>query len=357
MAKPSPPQAAKCVRTILRIVHQISIGQTLNIYMKHIDPHVHCRDGNEAQKTNIGEVSKIATNLGIVAIFDMPNTEPPILTEKDVRARLRLAEKREPTRCGGYPKYFLYVGLTPNENQIKKAAKLVENYPQVIGLKLYAAKSGKLGVSRETDQKKIYRILADLNYLGILAVHAEKEKYFKPWLWNPEKPWTHNLTRPEISEIEGVRDQIQFARISHLKGNLHICHITLPESVDLVLGAKKDLRITCGVTPHHILFTENIMRKKNGILFKVNPPLRGISKVTKLREYLRQGKIDWIESDHAPHTLEEKLSPPYLSGIASLHLYPRILNWLNSQKMSRSEIKSLTYWNIKKVFKEKLKDL
>lgn len=323
--------------------------------MKHIDPHVHCRDGKEAYKTTIREVSEIAKKQGIVAIFDMPNTDPPILTEKDVLERLKLAEERNLTRRRGYPEYFLYIGLTADEKQIKEAVKVAANHPRVVGLKLYTAGPAHgLEVTRETDQGKIYWLLADLDYRGVLAVHCEKVSEFKPELWDPQRPWAHANARPLRAQLASINDQIIFAKEAKFKGKLHICHVPCADGVDLIWIAKKDLQITCGVTPHHILFSQEDMVEWK-FLLKVNPPLYNLKEQQKLRNRLWEGRIDWIETDHAPHTWEEKVNFPYLSGVTSLCLYHGFLVWLNQQGLSWSEIEKLTYWNIKRIFGEKLK--
>jgi len=315
--------------------------------IKCIDPHVHCRDGREEYKINIRRVTEIFKELGFTAIFDMPNTKPPILTEKEVIDRLKLAEKRKPK-----VKYFLYVGLTSEEKQIQEAVKLVENYPEVVGLKLYAAE--------ETDQEKIYKILAEIEYTGVLAVHCEKASLFQPELFDPENPLhTHNLARPPEAEIESVEDQAIFALGTGFKGHLHLCHISLPESVDIVWGMKKELNITSAITPYHALLSIQSpeIQGQDSLLYKVNPPLRDRKAVKEIQKRLLEKKIDWIETDFAPHTFEEKLNPPYLSGIASPQLYQKLLAWLGQLRMSQKDIENLTYWNIKRVFGQKLKDL
>lgn len=311
--------------------------------MKQIDPHVHCRDGREEYKINIRRVAETFKELGFAAIFDMPNTKPPILREKDVIDRLKLARKRKPV-----VKYFLYVGLTSDEKQIREAVEVVQKYPEVVGLKLYK------------PEEEIYQILAKLGYQGVLAVHCEKESLFKPELFNPENPLqTHNLARPPEAEIESVKDQIIFVIKAGFKGHLHICHISCPESADLAFGMEKELNITSGITPHHALLSIQSpeIQGKNSLLYKVNPPLRDRKTVKEIQEKLLLKKIDWIETDFAPHTLEEKLNPPYLSGIASPRLYQELLTWLSQQGMSQKNIENLTYWNIKRVFGQKLKDL
>lgn len=310
-----------------------------------IDPHVHCRDENEAKKSTILKTSRLAKTEGVRCIFDMPNCNPPIVSRERVKERLRLAE-------GGLVDYYVYVGLTADPDQIAEAVEVAKTEDKVCGLKLYAGPSvGNLSVTEESKQREIYRILANLDYQGVLAVHCEKESLFRMELWNPKEPRTWNLARPPESEIESVKDQIKFAWEANFKGNLHICHVSCPESVEIIVQARRFLRITCGVTPHHLLHPDEKLEGETGLLYKVNPPLRDEARVKKLRQYLKEGKIDWIETDHAPHRLEEKLGPPYASGIPSLRGYKWFLKWLNkTQGLSWNEIERLTYWNIVKNF-------
>lgn len=309
--------------------------------MKRIDPHVHCRDGKEAYKATIREVSELAKGQGIVHICDMPNTHPPILREKDVIARLKLARKRKPA-VG----YSLFVGLTSDRRQIEEAVRVVQEYQEVVGPKLYPPAN---------EKKKIYEELARLRYRGVLAVHAEKASLFKPQLFVPQRPWTHNLAQPPEAEIASIKEQIQFAKEANFQGVLYVCHITLPESAEIIWQAKKHLNIYSEVTPHHLLFSELQMHGDNGLLLKVNPPLRSRESAAGLLGAVRQGLVDCIGTDFAPHLLAEKLSPPYLSGIAFYQLYSLLLTYLREQGMPEEGIEKLTYWNIKKAFGEKLK--
>ena len=253
-------------------------------------------------------------------------------------------------------KYFLYVGLTTDEPQIGEAVKAYEAFAQVIGLKLYASQStGNLGVESLDSQRLVYRALAEAKYEGVLAVHCEKESCFKPHLWNPQMPLTHAYARPEVAEIESVRDQIALAGESGFGGILHICHISSSDAVLLVDKERKTMRITCGVTPHHLLWNESKLREPDGLLYKMNPPLRSAASVKELREQLQRGKIDWIESDHAPHAREEKLGPPYASGYPSLTLYKDLIEeFLPSLGITKKQISSLTDGNIRKAFGRKL---
>ncbi|MDD5490006.1 MAG: dihydroorotase family protein [Candidatus Moranbacteria bacterium] len=316
-----------------------------------IDPHVHCRDGKQSYKETIAHVFAVADAQGVQKIFDMPNTDPPITTEEHIKERLKLVPEE---RLGDY---FVWIGITADENQIKEAVKCWSNYKNVIGLKMFAGKSvGDLTVLEKNDQKKVYKTLADLGYKGAIAVHCEKESLLKGELWDPKNPMTHSKSRPKRAEIKSVKDQIELAKKTGFSGTLHICHVSCSESVELVDLARKEISVTCGATPHHVMWDQKMQKRPDGLLYKMNPPLRDKKSVEKLREYLKQGKIDWIETDHAPHQVGEKLFPPYMSGYPSLCLYKDFVeNFLPGIGVSTELIEKMTYGNIARVFEDKLK--
>ena len=96
------------------------------------------------------------------------------------------------------------------------------------------------------------------------------------------------------------------------------------------------------------------MQDRDGVIYKVNPPLRGISDCVALRQGLKNGLIDWIESDHAPHALSEKLYPPHSSGYPSLCLYGNLVSEiLPAWGFDEKRIESVTCSNIKKCFTER----
>jgi len=262
----------------------------------YIDPHVHCRDGKQSYKETIKHVFEIADAQGVKKIFDMPNTDPPITTEEHIIERLKLVPEKRMND------YFVWVGVTAGEDQLREAVKCWENYKNVIGLKMFAGKSvGDLTVAEKEDQKKVYKILAGLGYKGVIAVHCEKENLLKGELWDPKNPITHSKSRPKRAEIKSVKDQIELVKKAGFPGTLHICHISCPESVGLVERARHEISVTCGATPHHVLWDQKMQKRPDGLLYKMNPPLRDKKSVEKLREYLVKGKIDWVETDHAPH--------------------------------------------------------
>ena len=116
------------------------------------------------------------------------------------------------------------------------------------------------------------------------------------------------------------------------------------------------MKITCGATPHHIMWDSSKMEGPNGLLYKINPPLRDIESVLGLRQRLIEGKIDWIETDHAPHTIDQKLRYPHASGYPSLTLYHQfITEFLPGLGLSQEQITALTSKNIIRVFYEKFR--
>lgn len=319
----------------------------------HIDPHVHCRDWEQSYKATIKSVTEIARNEDVVAIFDMPNTSPSIISEELVKRRLNTAKEE-----GVLDGYYLYMGLTKDPNQIKHAAEVVNSNPKVVGMKMYAGKSvGNLEITQIEDQRTVYQTLADANYTGVIAVHCESEKYANASAWKPEEPSTWNLAKPPIMEVEGIKDQINLVKETGFKGHLHICHISTVEGVKIVDDVRSTMKITCGVTPHHIVHSTLEMKDKSGVEYKVNPPVRDIQTAESLKKLLLEGKIDWIETDHAPHSIEEKSyvqNGAFMSGIQSLKGYKNFLNYLMDEGMTKGEIHKNTYLNIKKVFKNVL---
>jgi len=313
-----------------------------------IDPHVHLRDFNQSHKETILHGLIVARDSGVDAIFDMPNTDPPVLSKEIVKARIKLAQK---ANC---PEVFygLYMGLTANPEQIKQAVEIYRKLPQVVGFKLYAGHSvGALGLVSVKNQLTVYQTLTAEGYGGVLAVHCEKESEMLPSLWDPQNPESHNLARPPKAEVKSVRDQLMLVRKSGFSGKLHFVHLSVPESVELVSQAKEqDMDVSCAICPHHLIFNQKQLSDQGGIHWKMNPPLRQPSSRLTLLQHLHDGHIDWIETDHAPHTFAEKTEPPYMSGIPGLAWWPLFAAYLHQHGFTPAQIDNLTFKHAAKRF-------
>jgi dihydroorotase len=120
---------------------------------------------------------EVAYDSGLDAVFDMPNTDPPVMTRELVVDRLRIAKE------ANIPDIFygLYMGLTADPEQVKQAVDVFREFQQIIGMKLYAGHTvGNLGVITEKDPRAVYMTLAREDYKGVLAVHCEKESDLHP---------------------------------------------------------------------------------------------------------------------------------------------------------------------------------
>jgi len=336
----------------------------------YIDSHVHCRDFKQTHKETIAHALEVAKDSGLSAVFDMPNTNPPVTTRKRVLERLALAES-----CNSPVFYGTYIGLTTDSNQIKEAVRTYnECFPKgdrdrwgVVGLKMFAGKSvGNLTISEPEAQKEVYRQLVENKYEGVLVVHCEKESEMKPELWDASRPITHCEVRPEISEIESVKDQLRFAFnegyakcefSSRPFGKLHVAHISTPRAVEFVDAYRDFMHLSCGATPHHLLLNNKVMKSKiDGIMYKVNPPLRSSNSQKILLEQFKCGLIDILETDHAPHTNKEKFKD-HMSGIPGLSSWPLFINQLRQKGVEDSLIEKVAYENVNKIFGTQIKKI
>ena len=318
-----------------------------------IDAHVHLRDFNQSEKETIEHGLKVAKIAGFQRVFDMPNSNPT-LTSKDVVLE-RLALASESVRKHKVA-YHLYMGLTNDEEQIKEAVNTYFMlFPLVVGLKMFLGQStGNMGIVSYSDQEKVVKCLTNAGYDGVLTVHAEKESLMKSDLYIKGRGETHSLARPNEAEIESISDIIKIVKETGFKGKLHIAHISTKDGVEKVLNARKEgLEVYMGATPHHALL--NINDAKNNPLLKVNPPLRSEEDRAFIYECLLNGLIDSIESDHAPHTLENKENGA--SGLPGFGSMLVLLNKLKSDGVSEEKLKALFGTNVLKEFNLEEEDI
>lgn len=271
-----------------------------------VDPHVHLRDWNQSDKETIEHGLSVAFSCGFNEVFDMPNTNPPLITRDDLLDRLSTAS----TVIQSLKKnisYHVWAGLTAHKEQIESMANTVmELFPLVIGLKMFAGHStGGMGIIKEQDQRLVFKTLADMKYTGVLAIHCEKEELMNPSAFKISDLSTQSIARPVVAEVESVRDMITYAKEAGFEGTVHICHISTKGALSLVTQARSEgMKITCGATAHHALLTEKDASSLS--LARMNPPLRSEENRAAIFQGLLDGRIDWIESDHAPHTLKDK---------------------------------------------------
>jgi dihydroorotase len=325
-----------------------------------IDPHVHLRDGRQAAKETLLHGLSVAWRAGLDGVFEMPNTDPPLTTRETILRRIEAADAAL-RKLGVSLFHGLYVGITDVPQQIEEAVKTWrELFPRVVGLKLFAGQStGNMGITRPEEQALVYKILAAAGFTGVLAVHCEKEALLHPAQWKPAVPVSHTRARPPAAEVASVADQLRLAAKAKFKGTLHVCHVSTPWALDVVKGkhaggaggtAKTPpVKVTCGLTPHHALLDANMMEGPDGILLKVNPPLRPKPMPSAMLQRLFDGDVDWIETDHAPHTLADKRER-YASGIPGIPFLPVFLAMLEELGLPAARVRTLSHDAVCKAF-------
>jgi dihydroorotase len=268
-----------------------------------IDPHVHLRDWGQHEKESLAHGFTVALECGVTELFDMPNTNPPLIDTATIERRLEAARQ-----TGLGMRYHIWAGVTQRPEQIREVASLVRShYSDVIGLKYFAGHStGNMGLIEEGVQRSVWSTLADAGYDGVVALHCEKESLLRPDLAQSDDHSTHSLARPPEAEITSIEDQIALSAEAGFLGHLHICHLSTIGGLEAIERAREaGRRISCGVTPHHVLLSDTDAKDPN-LWARMNPPLRSEGERSLLLQALLDGRIDWIETDHAPHTLADK---------------------------------------------------
>ena len=293
-----------------------------------IDIHVHFREPGFTYKEDFSTGTISAAFGGISCIFDMPNTKPPTVTKKTTLDKIELAKKK------AYIDFGLYTGITDeNFEKIEDIAKYCNAF------KIYLGSSTNTLLLDEKNLKEFFTIIEESSDKPIM-IHAEDEKCL-----NEHKKIERNLTdhlraRPDLCEVKAIQNILKYR---NKKNKIHICHVSSADSIEL-LKNKKD-KASIGVTPHHVIFSKNIKKKTlPDSFYKVNPPLRTEFDVETLREHLTDGFIDILESDHSPHTYEEKNvdfdeAPSGLPGVETM--YPIFLFWLRKNLLPLHRIVSL----------------
>ena len=308
------------------------------------DAHVHLRDWNQKSKETVLHGMLTGAKAGFDIFFDMPNTNPPVTDMETAKKRLALgAEAESELRRNGLDvHYHIYLGLTQDKDQIAEMVRTYNDlFPKVCGLKLFASQStGNMGIIGKDNQYGIFMALSELDYRGVLAVHCEKEELFRP------DEATHSGKRPSESEEASVRDQIENAERSGFKGILHIAHISTEGALDAVREARRrgKIRVTCGATPHHILLNSD----SESMIVKMNPPLRPESDRLAVWNALFDGTINWVESDHAPHTMEDKRNGA--SGIPGFEGMLLTIQALRKARMTEARLTELFCTNALSTF-------
>jgi dihydroorotase len=301
----------------------------LHILPGVVDTQVHFREPGLVHKEDLESGSRSAVMGGVTAVFEMPNTTP--LTTGEAGLADKVARGTGRMHCD----FAFWVGGT-HENA-KDLAEL-ERLPGAAGIKVFMGSStGSLLVA---DDEGIAAVLSHTRRRA--AFHSEDEERLnaRKHLRVEGDPSSHPVWRDEETALRSTQRLLKIAR--EKRALIHVLHVTTAEEIAL-LAEHKDLA-SVEVTPNHLTLDDEAYRRI-GTLAQMNPPVRAARHREAIWEGLRQGVVDVIGSDHAPHTLEEKAqpypkSPSGMPGVQTL--VPLLLNAVNEGRLTLARFVDLT---------------
>ncbi|MDC3078473.1 dihydroorotase [SAR86 cluster bacterium] len=274
-----------------------------------IDDQVHFRDPGLTEKGDIRSESLAAVHAGVTSTFDMPNVNPNTTTMDLLAERNQLGAQKSWTN------YSYYFGaMETNLEEIKKL-----DPKETCGLKVFMGTStGTLLVEDDHALEQIFEhcpvtIVTHCEDNETMKANLEKVK-----LENEEIDATfHPIIKDDICCYKSSSKVINLAK-KH-GSDLHVLHLTTEKEIELFENIPlKDKRITCEVCVHHLWFDQRDYAEL-GNLIVCNPAIKKESDKNALRKALKDGYIDYVATDHAPHVFEDK-KLPYLQASAGIPL-------------------------------------
>ncbi|MBM7586767.1 dihydroorotase [Bacillus pakistanensis] len=258
-----------------------------------VDLHVHLREPGGEHKETIDTGTRAAAKGGFTTIAAMPNTRPVPDNVENLQA---LNQKIQDT---AHIRVLPYAAIT--ERQV---GKVLNDFDGLKENGAFAFTDDGVGVQ---SAGMMYEAMKKASRIGSsIVAHCEDNTLIYGGA-------VHDGTFAKENNIAGIPSICEAVHISRdvllaeaAGAHYHVCHISTKESVRVVRDAKKaGINVTAEVTPHHLLLCENDIPGQD-TNFKMNPPLRSKEDQQALLEGLLDGTIDFIATDHAPHTAEEK---------------------------------------------------
>ena len=260
-----------------------------------IDVHCHLREPGREDVETIASGARAAAAGGITAVCAMPNTDP--VTDNQAAVGFVLKQGRAADAARVYPIGAISIG--------QKGERLAE-FGEMVGAGAVAVSDdGKPVVSSQLMRTALEYARA---FNIPVADHCEDPTLAAGGAMNEGVVSARLGLRgipSEAEEIMAIRDILLARRTG---GHVHLCHMSTKGSVELIRwGKDRGIRVTAEACPHHLSLTEDMVEGYNTNA-KMNPPLRTLADVEAVREAVRDGTIDVIATDHAPHHMDEKQS-------------------------------------------------
>ena len=270
------------------------------------DIHIHARDdtsGRETHKETFITAGQAALNGGVVHVADMPNNPHAPVDDASYATKCRHLASRNPD-----VHVTLYAGIGPGTRPLSDPVPYKAYMGPSVGDLFFRSKA-------ELDETLAH-------YRGCpVSFHCEDPELLDAHA----DAGTHEQRRPPECEVSATRFALEMIAKYELTGKL--CHYSVGDGLPLIRAARQSgLPVTCEVTPHHIYYDTTVITDENRGLMQMNPPLRGGDDRLAMLEALRDGTLDYLATDHAPHTLEEKAGG--VSGQPHLDTYGAFVTWM-----------------------------
>lgn len=255
------------------------------------DVHVHFREPGFSYKETIASGSAAAAHGGYTAVCTMPNLDPVPDSAEHLQVQLDAIER------GAAIKVLPYGAITVGE----KGEKLADM--EAMSDKVCAFSDDGKGVQNDEMMREAMTAAKRLG--KIIAAHCEDNSLlFGGYIHDGEYARMHGHRGiSSASEYKQIERDLRLAEETGCA--YHVCHISTKESVELIRQAKaRGVNVTCETAPHYLVLCDEDMQEDGR--FKMNPPLRSREDKKALIEGIKDGTIDMIATDHAPHSAEEK---------------------------------------------------
>jgi dihydroorotase len=254
-----------------------------------IDPQVHFREPGLEHKEDLTTASRACARGGVTSFLEMPNTRPLTITQEALNDKLARAAQKS------YVNFGFFIGAT------------AENLPDLQtanptpGIKIFmGSMHGDLLIDQEATLDRLFATGTRL-----IAVHAEDQARIaqrRQEFAGITDPAIHSVIQDNQAALNATQLALKLSK--KYQRRLHILHLSTAEEAEL-LRQDKPAWVTAEVTPQHLLLNTSFYEKL-GSLIQMNPPIRSAHDNEVLWQALQDGVIDFIATDHAPHTLAEK---------------------------------------------------
>lgn len=313
-----------------------------------IDAHVHFREPGMTQKADMATESRAALLGGVTSFIDMPNTVPATVSLQELEKKCSLAEGR----C--HANWGFHIGAdNVNADNIKEYLERCNDSRAFASVKVFMGSStGNMLVDRQETLDKLFSISGSR-----IFIHSEDEAIIKANLADAKQKFGENIPMREHENIRSrqacIRSTIKALELAMKHGTaLHICHVSTAEEVEMIRAAKQyNPEITAETSANYLWFCDEDYDRL-GSRVKCNPSIKTATDRAALRNALKDGVIDTIGSDHAPHLKEEK-ARPYLScpsGMPSIQQEVAVL-------LTVADEEQIPLTRIASVLSEKISDM